>query len=200
MLAEEAPKITDWMQAWGSLAGLIMSTVAVLFTGLLFRHEVRVRREEKQDAEAAQARLVVATLTGLTKSFGSRGDHDVMGYRIMNLSSAPILDVMVRHMWSNQPMGPPHRIPVLVGEEEGELRIWQEIGSSLKKLIEDGSQVEILFTDANGHKWRRTDLTSPVRVVPRQYTEPSLARVMATLAAGVGVAATLAALITNLLR
>ncbi|WP_346540180.1 hypothetical protein [Micromonospora sp. DPT] len=43
MLAKVAPKVTDWMQAWGSVAGLLMSTVAVLFTGLLFRHEVQVR-------------------------------------------------------------------------------------------------------------------------------------------------------------
>ncbi|MEV0810300.1 hypothetical protein [Micromonospora sp. NPDC050200] len=200
MLAEEAPKVTDWMQAWGSLAGLVMSTAAVIFTGLLFRHEIRVRREEKQDAEASQARLVVATLTGMAKSFGSRGGHDMMGYRIMNLSSAPILDVTIRHIWENNPMGPPHRIPILVGEEEGQLPVWRELGTPFKKIIEEASYVEILFTDANGHKWKRVHLNSPVRVVPRQYTEPSLARVMATLAAGVGVAAALAALITDLFR
>ncbi|TDC86151.1 hypothetical protein E1193_00335 [Micromonospora sp. KC606] len=61
MLAAEAPKITDWMQAWGSLAGLVMSTFAVIFTGLLFRHEIRVRREEQRDQEAAQARLIIGT-------------------------------------------------------------------------------------------------------------------------------------------
>ncbi|MGC4857308.1 hypothetical protein ACLQ24_29070 [Micromonospora sp. DT4] len=62
MLAAEAPKITDWMQAWGSVVGLVMSTFAVIFTGLLFRHEIRVRREEQRDGEAAQARLIVGRM------------------------------------------------------------------------------------------------------------------------------------------
>jgi hypothetical protein len=98
VLAEEAPKITDWMQAWGSFAGLVMSTVAVIFTGLLFRHEIRVRREEQRDSEAALARLVVyefrrVDTTDVDDDGNLIGDVVYIEYRIRNLAASPILDV-----------------------------------------------------------------------------------------------------------
>ncbi|MGC4748930.1 hypothetical protein ACLQ28_25210 [Micromonospora sp. DT201] len=97
MLAAEAPKITDWMQAWGSLAGLVMSTAAVIFTGLLFRHEIRVRREEKTDAESVQARLVVGTDIYLVPKQGQPDLFVEAGVKVVNYSNAPVLDLTVYH-------------------------------------------------------------------------------------------------------
>jgi hypothetical protein len=34
----------------------------VVFTGWLLRHEIRVRREEKTDSDAAQARLIIGVV------------------------------------------------------------------------------------------------------------------------------------------
>ncbi|WP_203716150.1 hypothetical protein [Asanoa siamensis] len=58
-MVADAPNLADWMQAWGSIAAAITSTIAIVITGALLRHETRARREEKEDARRAQARLVV---------------------------------------------------------------------------------------------------------------------------------------------
>jgi hypothetical protein len=93
VLAAEDPKITDWMQAWGSVAGLAMSTLAVLLTGILFRHEIRVRRDEKESAESAQAQLVVV---GVDHFLGD-GDKGWTGtsWFVRNESTAPISNLIV---------------------------------------------------------------------------------------------------------
>ncbi|MFG2055235.1 hypothetical protein ACGFI9_14510 [Micromonospora sp. NPDC048930] len=193
MLAEEAPKVTDWMQAWGSLAGLLMSTVAVLFTGLLFRHEVRVRREEKRDAEAAQARLVLAVLDQPEpfRAPGARALPAQVGYRLLNFSGAPVLDVLIRYVWAGGSIGPTHHVPVLVGEEKGELRFPDELEPEVLQALDDFSAIEIIFTDANGQKWQRVDRSAPVRYVERQYRDPSVLGVVAAVA-GIMLAALLA--------
>ncbi|NES31746.1 hypothetical protein GCE86_02825 [Micromonospora terminaliae] len=192
MLAEEAPKVTDWMQAWGSLAGLLMSTVAVLFTGLLFRHEVRVRREERRDAEAAQARLVLAVRTG-PEPAGSRATvpPSRVGYRVLNFSGAPVLDVLIRYVWAGGSVGPTHHLPVLVGEEQGELRVPADLDPHVTEALADFSAIEIIFTDASGQKWQRVDRSAPVRLVERQYRNPGALSVVA-VAAGIMLAALLA--------
>jgi hypothetical protein len=52
------PSMADWLQAWGTIAAAVFSALAVLFAALLLRHELVVRREERADRDAAQARLV----------------------------------------------------------------------------------------------------------------------------------------------
>lgn len=197
------------MQAWGSLAGLLMSTVAVIFTGLLFRHEIRVRREEKRDAEAAQARLVLATLDGREKSSKAGveprlrsllGGEAAVGYKIMNFSGAPVLDVMIRHSWSGGSKGPTQHIPVLIGEQEGDLRLSEDIDSALLNTILWSSTIEIIFTDANGQKWRRVDRNAPERLVERQYVEPSIVRVAMIAVTGMMAAALLGGAVSLLFR
>jgi hypothetical protein len=69
-----------------------MSSLAVILTGLLFRHEVRVRRAEQEDAAGAQARLIVSGLPG-------RPDEGEplpkISWRVNNYSSAPIFNLQV---------------------------------------------------------------------------------------------------------
>ncbi|MEU8262440.1 hypothetical protein AB0C02_17635, partial [Micromonospora sp. NPDC048999] len=196
VLTEEAPKVTDWMQAWGSLAGLVMSTIAVLFTGLLFRHEVRVRREERRDAEAAQARLVLAVLDE-PEPFRNRPLPAQVSYRVMNFSGAPVLDVLIRHVWAGGSVGPTHHIPVLIGEEKGDLRVPEELDPHVVEAVVEFSAIEIIFTDANGRKWQRLDRSAPVRLVQRSYRDPSIVRVVA-IVVGIMLAALLAGIGLNL--
>lgn len=186
-----------------------MSTVAVIFTGLLFRHEIKVRREERRDSEAAQARLVVATLAEPAHSSEVRmarpfqslpGGEAQVGYRIMNFSSAPILDVMIRHTWSGGSMGPTHHIPVLMGEEKGDLRLYERLDGALLATILRSSAIEIIYTDANGQKWRRVDRNAPERLVARQYVEPSIVRVAMIAVTGMMAAALVGVAVNILVR
>ncbi|WP_026208463.1 hypothetical protein [Catelliglobosispora koreensis] len=51
LLADETPKITDWMQAWGTLIGATLTVAAVVLTGLLLRHEIRAARQAREMAD-----------------------------------------------------------------------------------------------------------------------------------------------------
>ncbi|MFC0504173.1 hypothetical protein [Micromonospora costi] len=174
LAAEEIPKITDWMQAWGSLAGLLMSTIAVVFTGLLLRHEIRVRRDEQRDNEAALARLVVAEFRFAN---GPKVNHEgvltgqltYVEYRIRNLSSSPILNVSfaVMNGTDGKVYSSPEQKSVVVSEAD--------MGVPFKPPLhpeQPGGPHHLMsiirFTDANGLQWIREGTTSPVRFVTRR--------------------------------
>ncbi|KIR64744.1 hypothetical protein [Micromonospora haikouensis] len=194
MLAEEAPKITDWIQAWGSLGGLIMSVLAVIATWGLLRHEIRVRREERLDAELAQARLVVPTLTEVGPAEPWRGGKPRATYKVVNYSSSPVLDVTVRHRWEEGSLGLPHHFPVLTGEEKGDLQLFEGMQPAMLTKVVRTSQIEIMFTDSNGHRWSRLDRHPPVRVLDKPVRDSRTAQVVmivlsGTMAAGMAGAA-----------
>jgi hypothetical protein len=172
VLAAEAPKITDWMQAWGSVVGLLLSGVAALATWLLFRHEIRVRRDEQRDEEAAQARLVVGSIVAFGPSVDIIHEGGVVqgsvrsaSWKVKNYSSAPIFQVGV---WLN----------VRTHDGWGEDQIWDVVDDEIQGTIgiepalESGSDgyyglddftVEVVFTDAGGATWLRDGRVSPYR-------------------------------------
>ncbi|MEU8184015.1 hypothetical protein AB0B85_32185 [Micromonospora sp. NPDC049044] len=193
MLAAEAPKVTDWMQAWGSIAGLVMSTFAVIFTGLLFRHEIRVRRDEKADSEAAQARLIVGRPVAL-----GHGNAGLPGFTradclISNYSGAPIFNVRLRLLHNGSVLSVKDGIFSVLTEETD----WH---ADLRKLIPVSTSepmadwvVEIRFTDSSGHLWCRVGMDLPVRILPAQPSESPFRWILLLLAgaasavAGIGI-------------
>lgn len=179
VLAEEAPKITDWMQAWGSLAGLVMSTFAVIFTGLLFRHEIRVRREEQRDSEAAQARLVLTTFMGLGRGSSKDSMYTVAKVRVNNFSDVPVLDVRVCHTSLNGELTIPEKMPVLAGEVNLDLWLREPLPGLDGELVAKDVTTQISFTDVNGHRWNRVGSERPVRILPA--VDPSVSRRKAKL-------------------
>lgn len=63
-----------------------MSVLALWFTALLYLHEVRIRREEKADADAAQARLIF----GRVVEFRAPAEMlTSVRYEVANHSAAP---------------------------------------------------------------------------------------------------------------
>jgi hypothetical protein len=204
MLAAEAPKITDWMQAWGSLAGLVMSTAAVIFTGLLFRHEIRVRREEQRDNEAALARLVVAQFRYMNTTNADEGGHltgDItyIDYTILNVASAPILDVSFGLLdvvtGSGKLYRSVERKAVVV--KEVEMGVVFDPPLPYDGYGEPNHLVPVVrFTDSNGLRWIRQGTSSPKRdlsglgagrgVLLRKAATPTTARIPAGEAPGLG--------------
>ncbi|MEU7610111.1 hypothetical protein [Micromonospora sp. NPDC049204] len=173
MLAAEAPKITDWMQAWGSLAGLVMSTAAVIFTGLLFRHEIRVRRDEQRDSEAAQARLVVAQIAGLEMAGTDKETGYPVGtmvgvhWRVKNHSQAPIFDAVVSiDGWTEERWG-----EVIEGQASGVVQCDPPLALDYGSYDPREALVTVEFTDVAGLRWTRTLGDPPERVIfhPAKY-------------------------------
>ncbi|WP_431905570.1 hypothetical protein [Micromonospora carbonacea] len=170
MLAEEAPKVTDWMQAWGSLAGLVMSTAAVIFTGLLFRHEIRVRREEQRDNEAAQARLVVTHPVRFSRNSLEKGRQWALTHAygtIDNYSGAPVLNVAVRVIKQGEAVGiEDAKFPVLADNVQWGVELVKPIDRGKEDPLPEDHLPEIEFTDAGGLRWKRLGNDLPVRVLP----------------------------------
>ncbi|MDG4768523.1 hypothetical protein O7632_31175 [Solwaraspora sp. WMMD406] len=54
----EPAKITDWMQGWGSIVGVVGALLAAIFTALLLRHEMREASHAR--AQASEERLAAA--------------------------------------------------------------------------------------------------------------------------------------------
>ncbi|MFF3867090.1 hypothetical protein [Micromonospora sp. NPDC001898] len=178
MLAADAPSVTDWMQGWGSILSLAVSTGALVFTGWLLRHEIRVRREEKADADAAQARLVVARIVGEERS----GTHPEIGHltgpmigirwRIRNHSQAPIFDVFVSiNEWRDDLWG-----DVVEGEASGTAKCDPPLPFDSYPFDPREAIIEVEFTDAAGLRWRRRMGEPPERVIAPPVRRAGLGR------------------------
>ncbi|WP_326561384.1 hypothetical protein [Micromonospora sp. NBC_01796] len=172
MLAAEAPKITDWMQAWGSVVGLLLSGIAALATWLLFRHEIRVRRDERRDNEEAQARLVVGHIVDfgpaayVDPESGLVGRIESIAWRVKNYSSAPIfnLGVWIHHSdflmyWSSEETWD------VVDDEIGtKAELYEPLDSRELGCFETKDfELSVAFTDANGRSWARVGQERPYR-------------------------------------
>jgi hypothetical protein len=172
------------MQGWGSLLGVLMSTVAVIFTGWLLRHEIKVRREEKADADAAQARLVVASVVGEEMSGRDPNTGHPVGamvgvrWRLRNHSQAPIFNLFV---WVDEWQDDMHWADVIEDEAEGTAKCDPPLPFDSYPYDPRESVVRIEFTDAAGLRWTRTMGEPPERVVSRPVRYASLRRWLAYL-------------------
>ncbi len=161
------------MQAWGSILSLVVSTGALIFAGWLLRHEIRVRREEKADSDAAQARLVVGRITGWhgkNEKYSLHGPIRDLEWEIKNYSEAPLLDPKIAVIVGP---GTPAWCADLWGSViEKEAR---GIVSGEPPIVVDQGQyfdpreleVQIWFTDAAGLRWTRISGEPPKRDIPR---------------------------------
>lgn len=185
MLATEAPKVTDWMQAWGNIASAVLSAIAVLVTGLLLVLELRRWRQERAETEARQARLVWAEPKG--SAVDDHGSYRGQVVTIHNASSDPIYNVLIKADFYAGP--------------EMERSSWMVVsdpsiqsGNSSREFItysprmprpmtEDEvmerygpPDIEIQFTDSSGTQWRRFKLQSPRRARDEDLTLDQISR------------------------
>jgi hypothetical protein len=157
----------------------LASTIAVIFTGLLFRHERNVRREERADAATAQARLVVGRVVDHelpgTSIVNDAGDLDGLithfVFEVKNYSGAPIytVDVQVRP----RTLDDSEVLEVVKQDDgpdliEGSYRNTVEVAPlswPLNSPFDYGRlQVDLSFVDANGLWWQRFGQDPPTRM------------------------------------
>lgn len=192
MILAEAPKITDWMQGWGSVVGVAASIAAVGVTGYLLRHELLEARraradateeraaaaedreaarldrlaasEERRASEMDQARTVV-----LQNSHRSVADGRLIsaGCEVANYGPAPILDVLVEMIGkdgSGEVDVQLGHFPILPPGPKG----WKvSVRPDLPVAGDTDGDLSIVltFTDATGRRWLRRDNGQPVPVV-----------------------------------
>lgn len=119
-LAEE-PRITDWMQAWGSVAGVAVGILASALTGGLLLYEIRTGRRaqreaaedraeaaadralvaaERRDAALMQARTVVPS--EMEVDLREDGFIALVRLEVSNFGPGPVLDLEVFVMIENE--------------------------------------------------------------------------------------------------
>jgi hypothetical protein len=81
----EAPSWTDKLEAWSTFGAAIFTATAVVVAFLVWRHDQRLRREDKQDADAAQARLVFVTMI---EALGSK-EEGWLGVKVAIRNNSP---------------------------------------------------------------------------------------------------------------
>ncbi|MFC3383328.1 hypothetical protein [Couchioplanes azureus] len=157
--AAEAPNVTDWMQGWGSVLGLPLAFGAMIFTGLLLLHEIRVRRQERYHNDTAQARLV--RVDRIHHDDGVDRASARITYRVHNRSAAPVFDVHVLHpSQDGDRYDSPSRMITIEGGEKGSVSITDpslvaDVGPNAKYSHSLDLPFVLVFTDAEGRRWSR---------------------------------------------
>ncbi|MGC4756993.1 hypothetical protein [Micromonospora trifolii] len=159
--AAETPKVTDWMQGWGSLISLPLSFGALIFTGLLLRHELRTRRDERFDAVSAQARLVRTHAVVLQETEDESVD---IIFTIKNNSERSIFRARIEAYMEGQRCADfdSDFLEVLDGCSESKLCINVPRARFAKECGFDLSVV-LVYQDAEGYDWQREGDLPPVR-------------------------------------
>ncbi|MEU7677172.1 hypothetical protein AB0C42_20455 [Micromonospora taraxaci] len=152
---EEQPKVTDWMQAWGTLAGLAAAGAAVA----LLIHERRKTREERREAERLVPRAVIAS--DLTFVRNENGLVVGLTLRAHNFGPGAIRHVaaLVSPGHGRKTIFVPSVPNILPGKDEPlTRRISPPIDLPPGTL---DPHVELIFHDWRGRKWFRPEHVDP---------------------------------------
>ncbi|MGK5674086.1 hypothetical protein ACSNOB_14730 [Micromonospora sp. URMC 106] len=164
----DRPKVTDWIQAWGSVGGVIAGLLAATAAGLLFRFEQRrAEKAERQIVEErAEAALNVARAVVVSgASFGGYGVNvdphlNSVSLSIRNYSSHPIRNVTIvvtLPTGFHHVIQPPYDV---IGPGEGHtVDKRYSVGIQAPddyKFHQEKALVTVCFIDNTNQAWQRT--------------------------------------------
>ncbi|WP_213011918.1 hypothetical protein [Paractinoplanes toevensis] len=184
--AADGPNAADWLEAWSTLGAAIFSAAAILIAFMVWRHDQRLRREDKLDAEAAQARLVLVSVTAAIGSpdDGWQGVHVL----ISNNSQTMISAVRVLAM-PGLPIGFTAEVtmsPIPGNITDGKEVLFQEKhrwpfrgAEPRPEQVAKRTSTLLLFTDGAGLRWTRENDGEPKRRHVGTRAESSLSWLIA---------------------
>ena len=134
--------------------GLILAALAIRLDSRRWRSEVKRLDDERRDAQAAQASLVVVTAN---RSVLGSGKATLV---LRNFSQRPVLDVHVRPMLDGEVVNREHLAiePMLVPDTEHEVVV--DAPHGLEPLV----SAELQLRDSTGLRWRRANNGPPERM------------------------------------
>jgi hypothetical protein len=160
---------TEWLQAWGTIAGAAFAAAAAIAAFLVLLHEIRIRRRDEDDLRASTARSVIVT-TGDEKGIEPKEDADgsitSMELCINNFSRFPVVDVFVmverlsgrrEFAWGTDLLKP--------GETQVKKCVFHP-ALAWPPMIPPPNlfRTRMVFTDDNGLRWQRIDHQPPSRI------------------------------------
>ncbi|MCZ7373282.1 hypothetical protein [Micromonospora sp. WMMC250] len=167
----EQPKITDWMQAWGSIAAVFAGLLAAAAAGAVLRQErkrneeARLQRiEDRQEAGLAEASAVI-----YSRLLFDRGGRGLSGVQldVQNFGQRAVIDldvvIMLRDgrelVLDRVPVVPPGGVSVKVEDR----RLAED--PPIPFALEDGTAKALLhFADLEGTRWKRYGKGKPFRL------------------------------------
>ncbi|WP_444949282.1 hypothetical protein [Micromonospora ureilytica] len=167
--AAETPSWTDKLEAWSTLGAAVFAALAVIVAFIVWRHDQRLRREDKLDVQSAQAWLVLTTVDPL-------GDREQgwlgLSYSITNNSPHTISDLRIRFIFrrDDHPEYPdgilelkPSTAHTAVHEFDTP-RHWDGSLISLQTMrTVPPVEIVVTFTDGHGLRWTRKGRGQPAR-------------------------------------
>jgi hypothetical protein len=185
LYAADAPSPAAWLEAWATLAGAFLSAAALIVALLVLRRDQRLRREDKVESEAAQARLVFPAVTGAI------GDQERgwlgVSVTVHNNSELKISALRVgaegRFIKTSSTLRYLGEIP---GDVTASADIlfdasveWPFGDAKAKQLsLEGATSMTISFIDASGLRWQRRNRREPTRGILK-LSMPSLSTQLA---------------------
>ncbi|MDG4784010.1 hypothetical protein O7614_30600 [Micromonospora sp. WMMD961] len=185
--AEEQPKVTDWMQAWGSILGVVAGLAAAGAAAALFLHERRRSEqaerqliEEREEAALNAPRAVVATPARFG-TFGGDSDAHIseVVLTVHNYGSNPIrnLAVIVTLPKDGRHLILPHHEGLGPGDKH-DFRQRYQAGLRVPgpwSPIMGRAPVTVCFIDHTNQAWQRTSDGGVERTsVPYPFLEEAL--------------------------
>ncbi len=173
----DPPTITDWMQAWGTLAGALFSALAFAAAVGLLMHEMWIRRREGQDRLAAQARMVLVSVLDARGSL-DEGTTRMLMVNVRNHSQATIIDVEVAARRRDGATGAPDEFAFKIeaieaGQSDGDLWLLRSpVHPSPSAPVAEQVDSSVYFTDAQGLRWVRRGQQQPERIIEESRWSP----------------------------
>lgn len=160
----DPPNITDWLQGWRTVAGAAVSALAAAAALGLLWHEIRARRSESRDREAAQARLITV------RAMPARIVKNLIREIVVTIkihSTAPVFEIEFGATRAGEEDACGVLRDELAAGEEATLR-WK----LANVLPHDGEtypaayfDTYATFTDATGLRWNRHGREQPQRLI-----------------------------------
>jgi hypothetical protein len=178
MIIASPPLVTDWMQAWGTVAGAAFSALAFVAAVSLLLNEIFTRRRDDADRVASQARMVLISVFDAHDS-GEDGLVRMVNIHVRNHSTSPIIDVNVlaTRQLDDDPAGPDtlsfEAESIGAGHADSELWLLRTpIRRTHERPLADFFSTRIAFTDAGGLRWTREGWDEPRRQLSDHSRKP----------------------------
>jgi hypothetical protein len=180
----EKPSAADWMQGWGTIYGLVATTIAAIVAGGVYFETVKAAREAEANRKADDREaLLLAPRAVLVTRIGP-GMQDKRKLRdvevsIQNFGSQPVRRISAMVTVNNFLAGPTAtqigvRVPLLA-PGEAQSRTWNCKDQPIEVPVDEAPvwdldtdptfwSVTINFIDAAGRAWNRVDNGEPFQV------------------------------------
>jgi len=156
--------------ALGSILGGVFTGLAFFFTLFLLMRETRIRREDKEDERARQARLIVSRITEETYPLDRPRTLQLKGM-IWNYSDMPIFNLVVTLEGVGTGQEGFRMVHPGTSVETRLVINWKDDGKPMDMGLPRRVGLSLHFLDANGRHWRRKGADQPIQVIGTAVSE-----------------------------